>query len=153
MPAPQPSPPRPALDPAGVAARWQYRQSLLADLSRLNGWSRTTQAAAQQGFSGQGNISTLKLQANHNELAWETPPIPLEGTGDTVTFHWKHGAQVGCWSTAEDHRQNMTLHFNGKPLLKFGLDLPDREWTASGGRRDAALPQPGPSPNSKPPAS
>ena len=124
--------PRAALDPAAVAAHWTQRQALRADLSQLNGWSRTIRAAAKQAFAGQGNISLLKPQANHNELEWETSFAPLDGAPETVTFHWKHGAQIGCWSTAADHRQTMTLAFNGAPLLKFGLDVPDREWTVAG---------------------
>ena len=124
--------PQTTLDAAAVAAHWTQRQALAADLARLNGWSRTTQAAARQGLAGQGAISILKPQANHNELEWETPRVPLDGVPESVTFHWKHGTQVGCWSAAADHRQTMTLFFNGQPLLKFGLDLPDRQWTASG---------------------
>lgn len=124
--------PQASLDAAGVATRWTQRLALMADLSQLNGWSRTTQAAVKQAFAGQGKISILKLQANHNELAWETLPRPQEGVPETVTYQWKHGTQVGCWSTAQDHRQTMTLHFNGQPLLRFDLDVPDREWTVSG---------------------
>ena len=71
-----------------MAAHWTRRQALHADLSQLNGWSRTTQAAAKLAFAGQGNLSFLKPQAGHNELEWETPAAPLEGQGDTVTFHW-----------------------------------------------------------------
>ncbi|MDP3849049.1 MAG: glycoside hydrolase family 2 TIM barrel-domain containing protein [Luteolibacter sp.] len=125
--------PRSTLDPTGVLSRWEKRQSLLADLSQMNGWSRTVKAEEKLGFPGQGNISTLKLQPGKNELEWETLPVSSEDKGETVTFHWKHGAQIGEWSRAADPRQTMVLHFNGKPLLKFGLDVSDLEWTVSDG--------------------
>jgi len=125
--------PQAALDLTGISARWKQRQALIADCGRLNGWRHTSKAAARWDFAGQGKASMLGMQPDKNELAWETPAGLQEGQGDKVTFNWLHGVAFSCWSTAVDHRQRMTLHFNGKPLLKFSLDVTDREWTVSEG--------------------
>ena len=129
--------PKAALDPLRLTGRWKQRQDLHTALDDLNGWSRTRQASGHKHFAGHGPISVLGQHAGKNEVAWETCPVASEGVGETVTFNWMHGSGFSCWSTAADHHQRATLHFNDKPLLTFALDVSDREWTVREG--DTAL--------------
>ena len=79
------------------------------------------------------SVARQRFTPDKNELQWETLPVPQAGPGDTVTFNWIQGVGSSLWDDRPEARLHVTLFFNGKPLMTYSINAPDREWTVTEG--------------------